>query len=101
MAKQTAEEFKKTHRAYLAREMKSHEGGIKYAEGQVQELKEQIEHLDNACDYCGNEVRNWGDEKPSRMEKHIAERHSEELVPALPVDYMGEERKEESAVVHA
>jgi len=96
MAKQTAEEFKKTQRERLVREMKAHEGGIKYAEGQVQEVKEQIEHIDNACDYCGNEVRNWGDEKPSKMEKHIAERHSEELVPALQIDYMGEEMKGES-----
>ena len=44
---------------------------------------------------------NWGDEKPSRMEQHIADRHPDEVVPALPVDYMGEEMKGESERVHA
>ena len=101
MAEQTAKEYRAVQREHLVREMETHKGGIKYAEGQVQELKELIEQIDNACLYCGRAIRNWRDETPSQMERHIADRHPEEVIPALPVDYMGEEREGESGVVHA
>ena len=78
MAKLTLGEFKEAQAIYLRREIKQHEGGIKYSEGQVQENKELLERNENACDYCGNEFRNWNNETPSRMDKHIAERHPED-----------------------
>jgi len=78
MPKQTAQEYKTSHREYLVREQKQHEGGIKYAEGQVQEIKEQIEQLDNSCDYCGTAIRNWGTEVPTQMDSHIKARHADD-----------------------
>jgi len=78
MPKQTAQEYKQTQREYLVREQKQHEGGIKYAEGQAQEIRELIEQLDNSCDYCGNVVRTYND--GDQMDLHIQSRHEEDWV---------------------
>ena len=93
MAKQTAKEYRQHQRESLTREMEVHKGGIKYAEGQVQELKELIEQIDNACEYCGMTVRQYGDEELSRMDRHIQERHSEDWEELL------QERKESAQKV--
>ena len=78
MAEQTAKEYRAVQREHLVREMETHKGGIKYAEGQVQEIKELIEQIDNACLYCGRAIRNWRDETPSQMDSHIMDRHPED-----------------------
>jgi len=78
MAKQSANEYRQHQREALVREMDVHKGGIKYAEGQVQELKELIEQIDCACEYCGMTIRQYGDEEISRMDRHIQERHPED-----------------------
>jgi hypothetical protein len=96
MAELTAAELLDTQAIYLRREIKQHEGDIKQAEGKVAENRELLERIENTCLFCGEMQRNWSNETPTRMEKHVSERHSEELVPALPVDYMGEELKGES-----
>ena len=92
MAKQTVQEFKKTQRERLVREQKQHEGGIKYAEGQVQELREQIDRIDNACEYCGESVYG-ASTKPEVMEQHIKDRHTADY------EALQEERKESARKV--
>ena len=86
MPKLSGEELLGIQAIWLTREMKTHERDEMLAQGKVQET----------CLYCGEVFQNWNNAKPTRMEKHITERHSEELVPDLPVDYMGEEMKGES-----
>jgi len=96
MAKLTSAELLETQKAYLTREIKTHERDITLAEGKVQENRELLERIENTCLFCGEMQRNWGNETPTRMEKHIEDRHPEEMEKAVPVDYMGQETKGES-----
>lgn len=96
MPKLSGEELLGIQAIWLTREMKTHERDEMLAQGKVQENKELLERVQNTCLYCGEVFQNWNNATPTRMEKHIAERHSEEVEPALPVDYMGEETKGES-----
>ena len=96
MAELTGAELLDTQAIYLRREIKQHEGDIKTAEGKVQENRELLERIENTCLFCGEMQRNWGNETPTRMEKHIEDRHPEEMEKAVPVDYMGQETKGES-----
>ena len=92
MAKQTVQEFKRTQKERLVRELEQHKGGIKYAEGQVQEVKEQIDRIDNACEYCGESVYG-ASTKPEVMEQHIKDRHPEDY------EALQEERRESAKKV--
>ena len=95
MAKLTSAELLETQKAYLTREIKTHERDITLAEGKVQENRELLERIENTCLFCGDMYRNWSDQKPTRMETHISDRHHEEIVPVVSVDYMGEEMRGE------
>tara|TARA_Y100001951_G_scaffold19126_1_gene14325 strand:- start:83 stop:388 length:306 start_codon:yes stop_codon:yes gene_type:complete len=94
MAKLTGEEVLATQVTYLIKEIAKHENDIATAQGKVQENKELLERVQNTCLYCGEYIYVFREE--DRMGVHISNRHPEEVVPVLPVDYMGEERKEES-----
>ena len=96
MAKLTSAELLETQKAYLTREIKTHERDITLAEGKVQENRELLERIENTCLFCGDMYRNWSDQKPTRMEQHISDRHHDEIVPVVSIDYMGEEMKGES-----
>jgi hypothetical protein len=96
MAKLTSAELLETQKAYLTREIKTHERDITLAEGKVQENRELLERIENTCLFCGDMQRNWGNETPTRMEKHLSDRHPEEMEQSVPVDYMGQEMKGES-----
>ena len=96
MAKLTSAELLETQKAYLTREIKTHERDITLAEGKVQENRELLERIENTCLFCGDMYRNWTEnESPTRMEKHISDRHHEEIVSVVSVDYMGEEMRGE------
>jgi hypothetical protein len=96
MAKLTPEGLLETQKAYLTREIKTHERDITLAEGKVQENRELLERIENTCLFCGEMFRNWSDQTPTRMEQHVSDRHPEDVIQALPVDYMGQETKGES-----
>ena len=95
MAELTGAEILATQVTYLTQEIEKHENDITTAQGKVQENKEMLQRVQNACLYCGEYVYKYGDE--DRMGIHISNRHPEDVPsPALPVDYMGEEMKGES-----
>ena len=90
MAKLTGAEVLDTQVIYLTKEIAKHENDIATAQGKVQENKELLERVQNMCLCCGDYI--YPDnrhELPSRMEKHLGERHPEEIAQAVPMDYMG------------
>ena len=67
MAKLTSAELLDTQKAYLTREIKTHERDITLAEGKVQENRELLERIENTCLFCGDMQRIWANETPTRM----------------------------------
>jgi hypothetical protein len=95
MAKLTVEALLDTQATYLTKEIAKHENDIATAQGKVQENKELLERVVNTCLFCGEYIYNYKDE--DRMGIHVTNRHpEEEIVQAVPMDYMGEEMKGES-----
>jgi len=79
MAKLTGAELLAIQAEYLKREIVQHERDIISNQGKVQENKELLERIQTTCLYCG-------DRAYVAMEKHIQDRHAEELreAPELP-----------------